>query len=198
MIVCGGFTVFARGFSGKWNLPAVLLGWCLVVPGFAATAGFAVTDAQGHWAESTYWVDARLRLALPAAAREALQNGVALTLAVEFELQPERTGWWQEKRWEHRWTYRLRYHALAQVYQVVSESEGVLRNYASLTQALLAIGLPEPLATVKREVLPVGTYQARLRVRLVTEDLPLPLRLQSYTSGEWQAISDWYSWSVVP
>ncbi len=166
---------------------------CCALP---VAAEVSVVEAQGRWLESSYWVETRLSLELPAVAQEALRNGVALTLALEFELLAEAGTWWQEQRLEQRWRYRISYHTLAQVYQVVSEQEGVLRNYASLSQALLAIGLVEPLPAFKREVLKPGTYQARLRVRLVTEDLPLPLRLQSYVSRDWVVESPWYGWRL--
>lgn len=180
--------------SNGWGI----LWWMLLTlgSGMASATEVAVVEAQGRWVEATYWVETRLSLELPAVAKEALRNGVALTLALELEVLADGGQWWQDKRLERRWLYRLSYHTLAQVYQVVSEQEGVLRNYASLAQALLALGLVESLPAFKREELKPGDYRARLRVRLVTEDLPLPLRLQSYLSSDWLLESPWYDWRV--
>ena len=70
-------------------------------------------------------------------------------------------------------------------------------NLADLAPGNAFIGTIVDLPLLDRELLADDeTYQARMRVELDIEELPLPLRLLSYFTDEWRLRSEWYTWSL--
>jgi hypothetical protein len=93
--------------------------------------------------------------------------------------------------------YQLVYLPLTQQYQVRNLNSGALHNLPSLQVALSVLGTIVDLPLLDRELLADGNaYQARMRVELDIEELPLPLRLLSYFTDEWRLRSEWYEWSL--
>jgi hypothetical protein len=43
-----------------------------------------------------------------------------------------------------------------------------------------------------------GGYQAAIRMRLDTAQLPKPFQLNAVASRDWNLASDWYRWTVNP
>ena len=43
-----------------------------------------------------------------------------------------------------------------------------------------------------------GDYQAAIRMRLDTTQLPKPFQLNAVASSDWNLASDWYRWTVNP
>jgi hypothetical protein len=43
-----------------------------------------------------------------------------------------------------------------------------------------------------------SAYQASVRLRLDTAQLPKPLQLNAIASRDWALTSDWYRWSITP
>ena len=43
-----------------------------------------------------------------------------------------------------------------------------------------------------------GGYQAAIRMRLDTTQLPKPFQLNAVASSDWNLASDWYRWTVNP
>lgn len=131
-------------------------------------------------------------------ATEALQNGVQLTLLLNLQVTRPRRYWWDETVVDERWSFRLRYHSLAKLYQWVEEDGRAPRGFASLAALLEEMGavrrLPVPGASV---LVPGQRYQARLAVFLDIESLPLPLRPVAYVSPAWYLGSPGYPWSFV-
>lgn len=132
------------------------------------------------------------------AATEALQNGVPLTLQLNLQISRERRYWWDETMVDTRWSFRLRYHSLAKLYQWVEDDGRAPRGFASLAALLEEMGAVRRLEVPAAAVLVPGqTYQARLAVSLDIESLPLPLRPVAYLSPAWYLGSPWFQWSFV-
>jgi hypothetical protein len=121
---------------------------------------------------------------------EALHNGLPLHFAAEFELVRPRWYWFDEKTASERLNLRLVYHSLSRQYRV---SRGALyRNFASLAEALRALGTVREWAAVERDRLkPDEAYVAMVRLRLDTAQLPKPFQVSALTNREWTLTSEW-------
>jgi len=149
------------------------------------THNFAVV--QG---EEALMVSADFRFDLSPRLEEALNHGVPLYFAVELELVRPRWYWFDEKTASEKLNLRLLYHPLSRQYRV---SRGALyRNFASLDEALRALGTIRDWAVVERDRLrPDEGYVASVRLRLDTAQLPKPFQVSALTNREWTLASEW-------
>ena len=140
--------------------------------------------------EDALVVSADFRFELNPRLEEALNNGVALYFAVEFELVRPRWYWFDEIAASEKRSLRLAYHTLSRQYRV---SRGALhQNFPSLAEALRTLGTVRDWAVVERERLnPEQGYVAALRMRLDTALLPKPFQVSALTSREWTLASEW-------
>jgi hypothetical protein len=131
-------------------------------------------------------------------AIDALRNGVPLTLAVQFNVSRDRPFWWSETVLSERREFRIRYHSLAKLFQLVHVDSGALRNFASLQALLEDMGSIRAIPIADASRLQPGTvYRARLKAGLDIEALPLPLRPIAYVTPAWYLDSPWYRWSFA-
>ena len=154
---------------------------------------------EGKRVNDFYFVDARLTVQLTKDAREAVESGVPLVFAFEFEIRQPRRWLWDSTLLALRRTYKLERHALANRY-VITDIVGNKRLAApSLDDALAELGELHDVAIGKAaELLNHGESSGRMRVRLDIESLPAPLRPIAYISPSWHIGSDWRNWDLVP
>lgn len=175
--------------------------FCLLwlLPGAAlADDGFVVQEVLPLIKDGVYYLDTRIKYGLSDTALEALQNGVPLTIAVEFEVLKLRKWLWAETAYFLVKRLQLRYHALANLYQLVDLDDDGQTNFSTLNGALGVLGDIRDVATFDQKLLMTGaSYKARVRVRLDVEALPLPLRPVAYVSSEWRLDSEWYYWQLL-
>jgi len=168
--------------------------------GFAVPAradGIEVRKAALIAAEDGYLLEADFEITLTHILEDALNKGVPLHFALEFELVRPRWYWLNEKLANARQQYRLSYNALTRHYRV-----GVGRlyqNFGTLSEALSFLSqvrlrdFAEPGALGKG-----ASYTAALRLRLDTSQLPRPFQISAVGSREWTISSDWHRWTVSP
>lgn len=165
----------------------------------AATADtIEVNNAALEIAETRYALFADFRLDLTASLLEALDNGVSLGFLVEFELSRPRWYWFNEKTAAQRLELRLSYIPLAKQYRLSSGS--LYQNFASLTEALQALGTVHNWPVLDRDQVDNGKkYVAAVRMRLDPAQLPTPFRvMRAVTSREWTLASDWKRFTFTP
>jgi hypothetical protein len=134
-------------------------------------------------------------LDLTSRLEDALAQGVPLYFVVEFESYRPRWYWLDEKVGAATLTARLSFHALTRSYRL---STGTLhQSFATLNEALRALG------TVREWlVLPPGTlrpdtaYNAYVRMRLDTAQLPKPFQVSALANRDWSLASAWKKWQV--
>jgi hypothetical protein len=107
----------------------------------ARAQGIDVQRAALIRAEEGYFLEADFEIALTHTLEDALNKGVPLYFALEFELIRPRWYWFNEKLANSRQQYRLSYNALARQYRV-----GVGKLYQNFS------ALPEALAFLSREI----------------------------------------------
>ncbi len=190
----------AAGRSGA--LLAVLLLLLPAVPGNVlaedevASAPFVLPTASVREVEGVYRLDAVARLQLTPPVRAALDNGVDLTIAWEIEID-RHNEWWLDSDVAYIvQRYRLSFHELSLQYVVTNLNTGQQRSYTGLRTALDRIGTLLGFPLVDRVLLDDGgRYNGHVRIRLMHEELPLPLRTVALFSGAWELESEWYQWS---
>ena len=172
--------------AGAWLLA------CLIAPRPASAAGdrIDVLQASVDERDDGYYVNAEFDFELKPRMAEALDRGLALFFAVELELTRSRWYWFDEKTAHPTLSYRLSYHALTRQYRV---STGTLQlGFPTLSEALGVMAHVRNWKVADRGILKAGdTYQAAIRMRLDTSQLPKPFQINALTSREWTLESDW-------
>ena len=179
-------------------LAALVLLW--LGSAFAAPAradGIEVRKAALISAEGGYVLEADFDVALTHTLEDALNKGVPLYFALEFELTRPRWYWLNERLANARQQYRLPYNALTRQYRVGVRT--LYQNFATLPEAL------EFMSRVRvREIAETGalskggSYTAALRLRLDSSQLPRSFQVSAVGSREWSISSDWHRWTVSP
>ena len=173
-----------------------LLATLLMAP-IAWAAGFDVISASTRLEGGVYRLNAQIQYRFSEAAREALQNGVPLTIALEMEVRRRRLWVWDETVYALAQRFRLEYHTLSRQYLVSNLNSGERRAFPTREGALQHIGRITDFPMLDKGLLnPNERYQGALRARLDIDALPTPLRLFAYISDDWRLASEWYSWPL--
>lgn len=186
-----------RGRTRRFYRRLLLLVICLTMTGVVKAAGIQINEVRTHLQNDVYYLDARLGYVLTEKMLEALHKSVPLTFVLNIEVLRKRSYLWDVNVAELEQRYQLEYLPLTQQYQVRNLNSGALHNLPSLEVALSVLGTIVDLPLLDRELLADDdSYQARMRVELDIEELPLPLRLLSYFTDEWRLRSEWYTWPL--
>jgi len=130
---------------------------------------------------------------------DALENGVPLTFVTEVMLEPEENHFWESALVEKRVERKLRYHPLAESYEVWDSLTDKSRFFATRDAALVALG------DIKEwELVPADRLEKNRFYRVTVESwhdigsLPLPLRPKAYLTPGWHLGSKVYEWRLQP
>jgi hypothetical protein len=169
------------------------LGAGFTVP--ARADGIEVRKAALIAAEDGYVLEADFEITLTHTLEDALNKGVPLHFALEFELVRPRWYWLNEKLANASQQYRLSYNALTRQYRVGVRT--LYRNFASLPEALQFMSRVRVREIAESGALSKGgSYRAALRLRLDSSQLPRPFQVSAVGSREWSISSDWHRWTV--
>jgi len=148
-----------------------------------------VGSAEGVVLNADFALDLTPRL------EDALAQGVRLYFLVEFEAYRPRWYWLDEKVGAATLTARLSFHALTRTYRL---STGTLhQSFATLNEALRALGTVREWLVLPPGVLqPDTAYNAYVRMRLDTAQLPKPFQVSALANREWSLASAWKKWQV--
>lgn len=177
--------------------------WMAVSPAPAALAadfGFRILRAEirPEPEEEVLLLDADIDYRFSEPALDALRNGVSLTLVWQVKIKKDRGGWWRTSLLEETHAFRIRYHALSKLYQILGENSESPRNFVSINALLEAMKIVRGLPLAGWPLLSKGErYQASLSVGLDIEALPLPLRPVAYVTPAWYLDSPVYTWTFV-
>jgi len=179
-------------------LAALVLLWLGVAIAAPARAdGIEVRKAALISAEDGYVLEAEFDVTLTHTLEEALNKGVPLYFALEFELTRPRWYWLNEKLSNTRQQYRLSYNALTRQYRVGVRT--LYQNFASLPEALSFMSRVRVRDIAETGALGKGSsYIAALRLRLDSSQLPRSFQVSAVGSREWSMSSDWHRWTVSP
>lgn len=175
----------ALAFLTVWAAPA----WADTIP---------VRSAELRLEEDRYVLDADFDLVLNATLEEAIVRGVPLYFVLEFELVQPRWYWIDESVVTNTLSYRLSYNALTRHYRL-STGGAFYQNLPTLEEAQRVISRVRGRSVVDKSALLKGArYEAGVRLRLDTTQLPKPFQISALTSREWSLHSEWVRWSFTP
>ena len=191
---------FWKSARPQWLLALGALVFALGAMGIASPAraeGILPVEAKVEATEDGYRLDAQFDIQFSPRLEEAVNRGVALYFVVEFELAKPRWYWFDEKPVQLARTYKITYTPLLRQYRLSVGS--AYQNFRSFEEVVRALSRVRAWAVADKGALrkDVG-YQASLRMRLDTAQLPKPFQLNAVASRDWNLTSDWYRWTVNP
>ena len=179
-----------------WRAAALLL-VVFALPVQAAPEGVFVKDAQLEAVEDGWQLAAHFDVQFSGRLEEAVNRGVPLYLVVEFEISRPRWYWFDEKPIRTQQVYKISYTPLLRQYRLsigtVSQNFTRFEEVTRVLSRLRGWHVADKGALKKDQV-----YQAAVRMRLDTAQLPKPFQLNAIASSEWTLESDWHRWSITP
>jgi hypothetical protein len=169
----------------------------LTLPTAARADNASIKQAALIARDESYVLDAEFELELPNALIDTINRGVALYFVLEVEVARPRWYWLDEKPIAFSRTYKLTYAPLVQQYRL---SSGLYsQNFSRFDDVRRALSRVRALPVADRSALKrPENYQAQLRFRLDTTQLPKPLQLGAVGSRDWTVTTEWQRLEVQP
>lgn len=162
-----------------------------------APPGFVIRTAFTDLVDGTHHLYADIDYGLGEKALEALLNGVPLTFEVEIKVIRERRWMWDDTVLTIQQQYRLEYLPLSDRFVLHDINAGTQSTYTTLQAAASELGRISDLPVIEDSALDADShYDVRLRVRLVVEAFPAPMRWVTIAFPGWRLASDWYAWTL--
>lgn len=159
--------------------------------------GLKVYSALTQVQDGAYQLNAQLEYGLTQAALDALESGVPLTFELEVDVVKPRKWLWNNVLASYDQRYQVAYHALTQQYIVTNLSSGVQNSYSNRKTALLTMGRINNYTLFEEGSLKIEKgYFGRLRISLLINELPAPMRPWAYINSDWNLASEWFVWEL--
>ena len=162
-----------------------------------AHADIQVRNATIESGEDGYSLQADFDVNFSPRLEEAVNRGVPLYFVVEFEMSRPRWYWFDEKPIQLSQTYKISYTPLLRQYRLSMGS--VYQNFTRFEEVTRVLSRLRgwhvaDKGALKKDVI----YQAGLRMRLDTAQLPKPFQVNAIASRDWTLASDWHRWTITP
>jgi hypothetical protein len=146
--------------------------------------------------DNVYQLTATLAFELPEGARQAIIEGVALTLDLEIVLRRSRRFWFDEAVATLAQNYQLEHRALSERYLVRNLNSGEQMSFPTLDSALDALRVVSNLPILDQSLIePDEEYEISLRAGLDVRTMPDVLRFVLFLADDWRQRSERYIWS---
>lgn len=163
----------------------------------AADATFEIRSAFVEPVDKIYQLSAQFVYSLPEGAKQAVRDGVTLTLDLDLQLHRTRRWWLDDTVATLRQQYELAFHALSERYVVRNINSGDQTSYATLEAALETLNSVRSLPVLDAALIePDENYEFSLRATLDVKTLPEALRWVLFWTDDWRQRSVWYTWSL--
>lgn len=160
-----------------------------------AQASIELRSSELRLVDSVYELDAEFDVVFNKTLEDALNRGIPLTFALEFEVNRPRTLIWDEAIAEVALPLRLRYHALTRQYQLTGGFR--TRSFTTLDEARRELGRVSAWPVLDAPLLKKRyNYRAALRLRLDLFKLPKSLQATALFSRDWALDSGWQNWDI--
>lgn len=180
-----------------WAVVA-LAGLLLAAAPAAATERFEIRNAFAEPVSGVWNLNAIIDLGLMAAAREALDEGIPLTLVLDVEITVERRFLPDASIAELTQRWELAYDALSQRYVVTNLNSRAQSTHATLEESLDELSRVHALPLVDAALLREGKrHEISVRASLEIGGLPDAIKMLLFWR-DWSQSTDWYTWSVRP
>ena len=183
----------ASRFARWMRACAFALAACALVPAHAE--GIDVRSATLVEDDDGWHVDAQFDVQFSPRLEEAVNRGVPLYFVVDFELSRPRWYWFDEKPIQLTQTYRITYTPLLRQYRLSMGS--AYQNFTRFDEVTRVLSRIRDWHVADKGAIKLdGPYQASVRMRLDTAQLPKPFQLNAIASKDWAPASEWYRWSI--
>ena len=191
-------SLFPAGRGRRWLASFLLI---LVFGAFASLAraeGISVRDVSIDPGDDGWQLQAEFDVQFSPRLEEAVNRGVPLYFVIEFELSRPRWYWFDEKPVQLSQVYKVSYTPLLRQYRL-SAGNGGYQNFTRFEEVTRVLSRVRgwhvaDRGSLKKDV----TYQAAVRMRLDTAQLPKPFQLNAIASRDWTLASDWHRWTITP
>ena len=171
--------------------------FCLTLSAGAMARGVTITSGTATFEDAHLVVSLQASITLNENVEEALDNGITLFFEAETRILRERRLWPDTQMLRASNRFALSRHALSNRYALTDLASGQSRTFKTLQEALLVLGDLQRVLVADEGVLPQQeVYLARARFRLITEELPAPMRPLVWISPSWWVSSPWYEWAI--
>ena len=165
----------------------------LLVTQLALAAGISLRNPQLVLEDGEYVAAADFNINFNARLEEAVNKGVVLYFATEFELSKSRWYWFDEQILRRSKTYQLYYHALTRQYRV--STGGLHQSFPSLEEALRVMSrLRRWVVAEQGDIRVAQTGMAGLRLRLDLTQMPKTFQVSALSNKDWNLDSGWVRW----
>lgn len=176
---------------------SALLVILVLLPAAARAQSASVSNAKLDITEDGYQLNADFELQLTTGMQEAVRKGVPLYFVAEFQLTRGRWYWLDQSVISANRDRRVSYAPLTDQYRIAVS--GISQNVTTFDDVRRVLSrIRSWTVAEKGQLRPGEKYEAALRFRLDTSQLPKPFQLNVITSKEWSLASDWHRWSFTP
>ena len=163
----------------------------------ALAEGIAVTSATIEPADDGWNLEAAFDMQFSQRLEEAVNRGVPLYFVIEFELSRPRWYWFDEKPVQLSQTYKISYTPLLRQYRLTIGS--VYQNFTRFEEVTRVLSRLRGWHVADKGALKKDqVYQAAVRMRLDTAQLPKPFQVNAIASRDWTLASEWHRWTLTP
>jgi len=157
---------------------------------------FNIQEANSVLEDYEFYVNAKLDMDFSPAVIEALENGVALTIAIELKVI-QKNEWFDKIVKESILKFELRYHALTDIYSIKNIASEQEYHFNSREEAMNLLGNISHAHLISLQKLDSSKHhQVSLRVFLDIWQLPDVLRPVASLSDDWKLRSTWFDWML--
>ena len=177
-------------------LLAALFLWLCAQVALAAGTGISVRNPQLVLDDGEYVASADFNINFNHRLEEAVNKGVVLYFAAEFELSKSRWYWFDEQVVRRHKTVQLAYLALPRQYRVSFGNQ--YQTYPTLGDAMRGMARLAAWPVVeKAAVKPEIAYLAGLQMRLDLSQMPKTFQVSALSNRAWSQSSDWFRWTFT-
>ncbi|MFM7460472.1 MAG: DUF4390 domain-containing protein [Burkholderiales bacterium] len=177
-------------------LHAVFFLVCLASPTVACADGVKLTSVKMELTDDGYQLNADFDLQLASSLLETIRKGVPLYFTVDFEIKRGRWYWLDDVAARASRERRVSYAPLTEQYRL--NTAGISQNLATAEDVQRVLSRIRSWTIADRgKFRPGEKYEAAIRFRLDTAQLPKPFQLNTFGSREWNLSSDWHRWTVT-
>lgn len=172
----------------------VLFGLCWTGSAIAAEVQLKTVGIESN--EEGVQLNADFELVLSSALTETIRKGVPLYFVVEFELTRGRWYWLDDVLIRATRERRVAYAPLTEQYRVTTS--GISQNFTNADDVRRVISRIRSWTIAEKGRLKPGEkFDAAIRFRLDTSQLPKPFQLDAFGSRDWNLSSNWHRWTIT-
>ena len=186
----------AKTLTGNLQLLMLVIGLVLLMR--SAEAEFNITEAHSYLLNEVYYADLKISYAFNAELLEAMDNGLALDIAIKIEVLRERTAWFDQSIAALTVRYRVEKHALTGHYIIHNLNSGTSTSYKNYQTLIDHFGNIQRLPLIDALLLDSKEhYYLSAKTYLLLNYLPVPMRLRAYLTPSWDMESPPFQWRLL-